>query len=119
VCWKKHFTLNKKLSGPDQSSSLAPNEFKNWINKVRIMEIILGTKNKSITKSEKENLTMRKILVIKPAKKDTKITPNLLIAKRGNSHGILPLEQNIKKILGKKLKYKITFETQFNWNMIK
>lgn len=116
---EKHFTLNKKLSGPDQSSSLEPHEFKNWINKVRMMEIILGNKNKFITNSEKQNITMRKILVIKAAKKDTKITQNLLIAKRGNANGILPLEQNISKILGKKLKREIKSETQFKWNMIK
>jgi len=116
---EKHFTLNKKLSGPDQSSSLGPKEFKNWIHKVRTMEIILGDTKKFITNSEKENLTMRKILIIKPAKKDSKITPNLLVAKRGNIHGVLPLEQNIDRILGKKLKREIKSETQFNWKMIK
>jgi len=115
---EKHFTLDKKLSGPDQSSSLDPIEFKNWIKKVRTMEIILGDKKKLITNSEKNNLTMRKIIVIKPAKKDTKITLNLLAAKRGNICGIIPLEQNINKIIGKKLKRTILSETQFNWNMI-
>ena len=115
---EKHFTLNKKLSGPDQSSSLNPQEFRNWISKVRTMEIIIGDKNKVITNSEKENLTMRKILVIEPAKKDTKITYKLLKAKRGNTKGILPMEENIKKIIGKKLKKNIFSETQFNWNMI-
>ena len=115
---EKHFTLNKKLSGPDQSSSLEPTEFKNWITKVRTMEIILGDKKKFITNSEKENLTMRKILVIKPAQKNTKITKNLLLAKRGNPHGVLPFEENINKILGKKLKREINSESQFNWNMI-
>ena len=116
---EKHFTLNKKLSGPDQSSSLDPIEFKNWISKVREMEIILGKQKKFITNSEKENLTMRKILTIKPAKKNSKIVLNLLAAKRGNIRGILPLEQNINKILGKKLTRTILFETQFTWNMIK
>lgn len=115
---EKHFTLNKKLSGPDQSSSLDPVEFKNWIKKVRIMEIILGDKKKFITNSEKQNLTMRKILVIKPAQKNTKITQNLLLAKRGNLRGVLPLEENIDKILGKKLKRNIPYESQFNWNMV-
>jgi sialic acid synthase SpsE len=115
---EKHFTLNKKLSGPDQSSSLSPIEFKTWIKKVRTMEIILGTSNKFITKSEKENLTMRKILIIKPTKKDTKITLNILSAKRGRNNGVLPLEKNINKILGKKLKHTINSEIQFNWNMI-
>ena len=116
---EKHFTLNKKLSGPDQSSSLDPIEFKNWISKVREMEIILGKQKKFITNSEKENLTMRKILTIKPAKKNSKIVLNLLAAKRGNIRGILPLEQNINKILGKKLTRTILSETQFTWNMIK
>jgi len=115
---EKHFTLSKKLSGPDQSSSLNPQEFRNWISKVRTMEIILGDKNKIITESEKENLTMRKILIVEPAKKGTKITPKLLKAKRGNNQGILPVEENIKKIIGKKLKKDISSETQFNWNMI-
>ena len=116
---EKHFTLNKKLSGPDQSSSLDPREFKNWISKVREMEIILGKQKKFITNSERENLTMRKILTIKPAKKNSKIVLNLLAAKRGNIRGILPLEQNINKILGKKLTHTILSETQFTWNMIK
>ncbi|EPA05303.1 N-acetylneuraminate synthase family protein [Candidatus Nitrosarchaeum limnium] len=115
---EKHFTLNKKLSGPDQSSSLDPIELKNWIKNVRSMEIILGSKNKFITNSEKQNLTMRKILTIKPAKKGSTITSNLLNAKRGNIYGILPLEQNICKILGKKLKKEIKFETQLKWSMI-
>ena len=82
-------------------------------------EIILGKQKKFITNSEKENLTMRKILTIKPAKKNSKIVLNLLAAKRGNLRGILPLEHNINKILGKKLTRTILSETQFTWKMIK
>ena len=115
---EKHFTLDKNLSGPDQSSSLNPKEFKNWIQKVRTLETILGDNKKTITKSEKENLTMRKIIVIGPAKKGTKISPNLLKAKRGKPRGILPMEENIKKIIGRKLKRDIPDESQFTWNMI-
>jgi sialic acid synthase SpsE len=115
---EKHFTLNKKFSGPDQSSSLDPEEFKNWIKKVRAMEVILGSNKKSITNSERENLTMRKILVIGPSEKGSKITYNLLRTKRGDPNGILPMEENIKKIIGKKLKKDIPYELQFNWNMI-
>lgn len=116
---EKHFTLNKKLSGPDQSSSLNPSELIEWINKVRIMEKSLGTNKKSISKSEIENITMRKIIVIKPSKKGIKIIKKLLTAKRGNSKGILPLDQNITKIIGKKLTRNIFEETQFSWSYIK
>jgi len=37
---------------------------------------------------------------------------------RGNGKGILPLEKNIKKILGKKLSKNIHTKIQFSWDMI-
>ena len=116
---EKHFTLNKKLSGPDQSSSLEPMELKTWIKKIRILERSMGTSKKFITSSEKNNQTMRKILVIKPVKKDTKISYDLLEAMRGNKNGILPLQSNLKKIVGKKVIKNISTLSQFSWRMIK
>ena len=76
------------------------------------MEVILGSNKKSITNSERENITMRKILVISPSKKGSKITYNLLRAKRGDLNGILPIEENIIKIIGKKLKKNIITNNQ-------
>jgi len=116
---EKHFTLNKRLSGPDQSSSLNPQEVVEWTNKIRIMEKSLGTNRKLITESEKRNLSMRKILVIKPAKKGTIITKDILDAMRGTKDGILPVQRNTKKIIGKRLLTNVPERTQFSWNMIK
>ena len=115
---EKHFTLDKNLEGPDQSSSLNPSEFKGWIKKIRIMEKLLGSNKKYITESEKKNISMKKILVIKPAMKNTKVTLEYLLALRGNKNGISPLSENIKKILGKKLKKDILKNTQFSWDLI-
>lgn len=116
---EKHFTLDKNLPGPDQSSSLEPPELKNWINRIRLMEKSLGTSKKFITSSEKNNQTMRKILVIKPAKKGTAISLDLLETMRGNKNGILPLESNLEKIIGKKIIRNIPILSQFSWSMIK
>ena len=116
---EKHFTLNRKLSGPDQSSSLEPMELKIWIKKIRILEKSLGVSKKFITPSEKNNQTMRKIIVIHPVQKGTKITLKHLSAMRGKPSGILPLESNINKILGKELRRNITETREFSWNMIK
>jgi len=116
---EKHFTLNKKLSGPDQSSSLEPKDLKKWITKIRLLETSFGTSKKFITFSEKNNKTMRKILVIKPTKKGTKITLDKLETMRGNNRGILPLNSNLKKIIGKKINQNIYSVSQFSWNMIK
>jgi len=115
---EKHFTLNRKLPGPDQTSSLEPKELSQWISKIRIMEKSLGSDKKFITKSEKNNLTMRKIIVLKPMKKNTKITSKMLLTMRGTKNGILPLKSNISKILGKKIKCNIITAKQFSWDMI-
>jgi len=116
---EKHFTLDKHLPGPDQSSSLNPSELQDWIKKIRIMELSLGIKSKKITSSEKKNLSMRKIIVIHPVQKGIKITLQHLSAMRGKPSGILPLESNINKILGKELRRDITETREFSWNMIK
>ncbi len=115
---EKHFTLDRTLPGPDQSSSLEPSELKDWIKKIRIMEQSLGSSIKKITYSESKNLSMRKLLVIKPASKGTKISLNHLTAMRGKT-GILPLQSNIDKILGKKLSRNVKKNQEFSWDLIK
>jgi sialic acid synthase SpsE len=39
---EKHFTLNRELPGPDQSSSLQPEEFQELVRQVRVMESAMG-----------------------------------------------------------------------------
>ena len=53
---EKHFTLNKKYKGPDHKASMEPHEFKEMMNKIRLLEKILGSKQKIITNSEKKKL---------------------------------------------------------------
>lgn len=115
---EKHFTLDRDLDGPDQTSSLEPDELKEWIEKIRILEKSMGSSKKVITNSEKRNLTMRKVLVIKPAKKGTIITTKLLDSMRGTKNGVLPTVKNIKKIENKKLLRDITQKTQFSWKFV-
>ena len=55
---EKHFTLKKKLKGPDHKISLEPIELKKTIKSVRNAELFLGRENKSIQKSEKENINL-------------------------------------------------------------
>lgn len=61
---------------------------------------------------------MRKILIILPAKKGTKITPAILKPMCGNTLGVLPLKENVDKILGKKLNRTIKQPSQFSWKII-
>jgi len=61
---------------------------------------------------------MRKILVIKPIEKNKRITDKSLTTMRGKANGVLPMDENIKKIIGRKIKKDILQHTQFSWKMI-
>ena len=51
---EKHFTLNKKLKGPDHSASLEPKQLFSMIKKIRDVELIMGKDKKIINKNEKK-----------------------------------------------------------------
>jgi len=53
---EKHFTLDRRLPGPDQKASLLPEEFKEMVTAIRDAEVSLGSGEKKLQLSEKENL---------------------------------------------------------------
>ena len=100
---EKHFTLSKKMFGPDHSSSLDPLELKNLVKGVRKIEKSLGKYEKKITKNEIRNKKkLRKSIVAfkKIVKGDVFNSKNLTTKRPGN--GISPIKWY--KILGKKAK---------------
>ena len=118
VVLEKHFTLNKKFKGPDHSSSLNKKELNEWVKCVREIEALMGSYDKNITRSEERNKTMRKYIVMMPQKAGAVIEENMLKAMR-TGNGILPIEKNLKKIIGKKLNKDIEEITPLSWGMIK
>ena len=98
---EKHFTLNKKMSGPDHLASLEPKEFKLMVSKIRLFETMLGDGNKRLQKCEIPNLKIaRKSIVAKKLiKKNEKFTYENLTVKRPGT-GLSPFL--IEKILNKK-----------------
>ena len=98
---EKHFTLSKKLKGPDHKASLEPHELKLMIKNVRETEKMLGSFDKKITPSEhKTKLKVRKSLVAsRNIKKGEFFSKKNITAKRPGT-GISAIE--ILKIFGKK-----------------
>jgi len=97
---EKHFTLDKSMQGPDQSSSYSPDEFKNLVEDIRNVEIILGSGVKFPAQSENMNKSgMRRSVV---AKKDIPagaiITESMLTLKRPGTY--FP-SQDIDILLGR------------------
>tara|TARA_B100000795_G_scaffold270038_1_gene262103 strand:- start:7767 stop:8774 length:1008 start_codon:yes stop_codon:yes gene_type:complete len=98
---EKHFTLSRKLKGPDHKASLEPNELIDMIKLIKQTELMLGSEKKIITSSEhKTKLLVRKSIVAATnIIKGEKFTKNNLTTKRPGN-GMSPFL--IQKILGKK-----------------
>ena len=63
---EKHFTLDKKMEGPDHKASLEPEELKEMVKAIRNIEYALGSGKKEPSESEKKNIEIvRKSIVAK------------------------------------------------------
>jgi N,N'-diacetyllegionaminate synthase len=89
---EKHFTLDKDLPGPDHKASLDPDELKELVSAIRLIEVALGSKEKKITESEKWNVDLiRKSIVAKrKIKKGEPFTVENLTTKRP-ARGMSPM----------------------------
>lgn len=98
---EKHFTISKKLKGPDHQASLEPEELTRMIRYIRDTENIMGLKKKIITDSEKKTklLVRKSIVASKDIKKGEKFSKNNLLTKRPGD-GLSPFK--IKSLIGKK-----------------
>tara|TARA_B100000989_G_scaffold289757_1_gene262043 strand:+ start:6437 stop:7462 length:1026 start_codon:yes stop_codon:yes gene_type:complete len=114
---EKHFTLDKKMIGPDHKVSLNPKEFKNFINKIRCAEKIVGSSIKVPTNNEIKNINgiRRGIVASKNISKGTMIKKNMLIAKRP----FLEIGPNdFNKIIGRILKVHLKKDQPIKWSYL-
>ena len=100
---EKHFTLNKKMKGPDHSMSLNVNEFKNFVKCIKDTELILGKDKKILTKGEKilKKFARKSLIAKTNIKKNEKFSELNLTTKRPGD-GKSPILWD--SILGKKAK---------------
>jgi len=115
---EKHFTVNKKLFGPDHRISLEALELKDFFKELRLAESSLGDHEKKVIKSEKENrLKLKKSIVTsEDLKKGQLITiKNIAIKRPGD--GIRPID--INKVLKKKIKFNLKKNTVLKRKMFK
>ncbi|WP_413613335.1 N-acetylneuraminate synthase [Bdellovibrio sp. HCB-110] len=97
---EKHFTLDRKMKGPDHKSSLEPHELKAMISSIRHVEMALGVSEKIVSPSEFKNraVARKSIVAKKPIKKGEEFTSDNLTTRRPGD-GISPMKWY--EILGK------------------
>jgi len=115
---EKHFTLSRKLKGPDHPFALEPKELKEMVKNIRNIEKALGSEVKTPTKRElkKEKLIRIGIVATRDLKKGEKITNVDILTKRVGEGAILP--KHFQKILGKYLSRDVKADQKITWKMI-
>ncbi|MDD5560634.1 MAG: N-acetylneuraminate synthase [Candidatus Omnitrophica bacterium] len=93
VVIEKHFTLDRKMPGPDHRASLEPDELKRMVNAIRNVEEAMGSGVKRASTSEKDNIgVVRKSIVARVnIKKGEHFTERNLAAKRPGI-GVSPMQ---------------------------
>ena len=115
---EKHVTLDKKLKGPDHSTSYNIKEFKNFVENIRKLEIILGSNKKIFSKQENQIKSMARKSIVSNVDiyANSKISLEDITFKRPGT-GISPLDY--KKVLRNKLKINLKKDKVITKNMLK
>lgn len=112
---EKHFTLDRKMKGPDHSASLEPAELKLMISSIRNIELALGDKEKKISPSEMKNIAVARKsihLAVSKSKDDLLVEEDFEMLRPGD--GISPMK--MRSLIGRKVNrdlpkgYKIMFQ---------
>ncbi len=90
---EKHFTLSHGLSGPDHKASADPQELTDMIRCIRNIELALGTGEKLVTVSERENIAAarKSIVAARSIQKGEIFTSDNITTKRPGT-GISPMK---------------------------
>ena len=93
---EKHFTLNKKMDGPDHKASLEPNELKSMVLAIRNIEKALGSFEKKPSPSESINIDIaRKSIVANQIIKKGELLSKKNITIKRPGAGINPMKWDV------------------------
>lgn len=83
---EKHYTLDRNMEGPDHLASTEPDEFARLVERIRNIEMALGTGEKKPTDNEKDisKVVTKRIVAKRKISKGEKLTADNLTIKRNN-----------------------------------
>ena len=114
---EKHFTISRKLKGPDHPFALEPDELKNMVEQIRNTEKSLGSPIKKHTPAEEEmyRLGRRSLVAACKIPKGTRITRKMIEVKRPG-YGIHP--KMIDAVVGRIARIDIEEDDILTWEMV-
>lgn len=114
---EKHFTLDRRMSGPDHRASINPKGLKALITAIRDVESALGKGMKLISDEECDiKILTRKSLVASADIPSGEILTEKMIGIKRPGSGLAP--KYLHKIVGRKSNRRIKKNELFNWDML-
>lgn len=94
---EKHFTLDRKMEGPDHIASTEPEEFKRMVKQIRNIESAMGDGVKQMTSSEKEikKVVTKRIVASKTISQGDVFSEDNVCVKRSDEGEIAPMWDSI------------------------
>ena len=117
---EKHFTLNKKLPGPDHSFALNPKEFAEMVQLIRLVEKVKGNGEKVLSPTEqKRALTGRRgIFAAKNIARGTILTEAMVACLRPQLKEANIPASLFEKVVGSRLLKDINKDTPFTFEHV-
>ena len=114
---EKHLTLKRSDGGPDGAFSMEPNEFKEMVEHIRIIEKALGKSEYRLTRTqEKEHNGSRSLFAVKDIKAGEKLSPDNVRSIRPHN-GLHTMYYD--EIMGKTAVCDIAAGTPLAWDLIR
>ena len=112
---EKHFTLDKSMKGPDQSTSATPDEFSRLVKAIRSSELVFGSSIKQPCLIEKENMIgMRRSIVANKNIKKGEVMNELSITFKRPATGLNP--KYFEELIGQRVTRNIAIDEQIQWS---
>ncbi|KDE41155.1 N-acetylneuraminate synthase [Nitrincola lacisaponensis] len=115
---EKHFTLDRKMSGPDHAFAIEPDELRIMVRKIREVESAIGDGSKSGPRNEEMDMfhkVRRSLHASKDIKKGTVITEDMLVSKRPG-FGVPIYLKDI--VIGRVAREDINKDSWISWDLI-
>lgn len=110
---EKHFTLSRRIPGPDSNFSLEPEEFKNMVQSIRTIEAALGTICYGVSDQEAKNRIFRRSLFVVQDIHAGELFTKYNVRSIRPGSGLLP--RYMDDILGRKAAVDIPRGTPLKW----
>jgi N-acetylneuraminate synthase len=114
---EKHFTLDKRLPGPDHRTSLEPVELVRLVRAIRTVEAALGDGDKRPMPSEMDTrrVARKSLVTARPIRAGEKLTADLVAIKRPGT-GISPAD--LPRVLGRTVRRDLAADEMIDWAAI-